>query len=133
MLAQRAPGFLVQRFHIFAHIRTIQQAQALDHLKRKATRHAGQGFVALHVQQRFKQCRDFAVYEMLQATGDFFCNLRASFNVNEGLNVGFERIGTGDQFTHSRSAPHQTTLFSEIKFSVRRIIHAVSPQMKLRC
>ena len=109
-----------------------QQTQAFNHAEGKATGQAGQFFVLLQVQQRFKQGLHLAADEVLQATLDLLRHIGASGLVHKNLDLRRQRIRPGHQFAHRILAPHEATLFGEIDLGIGCIVEPVRPQMELR-
>ncbi len=132
MLAQGAPGVLVQLFHLCRDLIARQDAHRLGQPERKAAGQAGQRLIPGQRQQRFKLRGDLAVDEMLQPAADLFHHLWPGFVIDKGLDARLGRFAALDQLAHRMAAPHQAALFSEIKLGVGRVVEAVGAQVKLR-
>ena len=130
MLAKRTARVLVQLFHLGRHGIARQDAHRFGQAERKAAGKAGQGLVAGHVQKRLELGGDLAVDEVLQAAADLFHHFGTGFFVHEGLDRGLGGFGALHQLADRIGAPHQATLFGEIKLGVRRVVEAVGAKVE---
>ena len=133
MLAQESARILIQRFDIVRHRIARQHAKAFNQLKRESLRKAGKRLIFLQFKQRFELRLNLAVYEMLQPTLHFFGNFRPGNVIHKNFNARFQRVLTRDQFTNRGRSPHQSTLFGEINFGIRRVVKPIRAQVKMRC
>ena len=130
MLAQHAPGFLVQFLDLGGDAVAGQDPKRLDQPEGKATGQTGQRLVLLQGQQRLVQRGDLAVDEMLGPAADLVGDLGTGLLVDEDLDAGMQRIGALDQLADRLAAPHQAALFGIIHLGVGRVVETVRTQME---
>ena len=74
---------------------------------------------------------NLAINEVLQTARDLFDHVGASFVIDKGLNLRFQRLWTSDQLTNSVFAPHEAALLGKIDLCIRSVIKTVRAQMEM--
>ncbi len=132
MFAQRPTCVLVQILDLSGDFIARNDAQFFDHAERKTTRHTGQRFIFLHVGQRFKQGRNFAINKVLQTARYLLSHIFAGFFINKRSHARTHYIVAFDQLAHRMFAPHQAALLGKVQLGIGCVIEPVRPKVEFR-
>ena len=131
MLAKRAARLLVQRLNLVGDAVARQDAQSFGQAEGKAAGQALKRFVTAHRQKRLERGGDLAVDEVLKPATDLVGHVEARLFVDEGFDLGLQRLGTLDQLADRMGAPHQPALVGEVQFGIGGVVEPIGTQMKL--